>query len=300
VPGPQAPPAPTQPPAPQVVPGSTDAGGFLTQPFMQAEATQMLRDLVAALPADRKAKVDGIPLLFDGQSGEVNAFAGCDGGAPFMAITLPLLAAMGHIAEAKASDEVFGSQRVDAYTRLAGAAVAAGQPVPDPPAGFYGPQEANDPRKLGRERVVLDEMLGFVLGHELGHHYLGHTGCANGDVSHGVDPATLGRIASNVVPALNQPNEIAADINGTQNMLDVGLSRPGGLTEMGAVLTLQFFGTLSQITPSAMALGILRTHPFPQLRIPLIQSTANSWRAAHAAGRPTQGSGLPFPFPWPF
>lgn len=281
--------------------GAIDAGGFLTMSFMQAETSQMLNDLVAALPANRKAKVQGIPLLFDTQAGEVNAFAGCENGAPFMAVTLPLLKAAGHIAEAKAADEVFGTQRVDAYTKQAAAAIGAGAPIPDPPAGFYSPVEANDPRKLSRERIIFNEMVGFVLGHELGHHYLGHTGCANGDGSGAVDPSMIGRIASRVLPVFNQPNEVAADVSGTQNLLDVGLSRPGGLTEMGGVLTLQFFGSLQKLTPAALALGILRTHPHPQLRIPLIQSTAQQWRAGHAAGQATTNSGgLPFPFPFPF
>jgi hypothetical protein len=261
--------------------GAADGNGYLTVPFMQAESKQMLDDLVAALPADKKAKVKG---------------------TPFMAVTLPLLRAMGHIAEAKASDEVFGTQRVDSYTQQAAQAMGAGAPIPDPAPGFYSPQEANDPRKLGRERVIFDEMVGFVVGHEIGHHYLGHTGCANGDRSGGLDPSVIGRIASNAIPVFNQPNEVNADINGIQNLLDVGLQRPGGLTEMGGVLTLQFFGALQRLTPSSVALSILRTHPQPQLRIPLVQQTAQQWRARHASGGGTAqpSGGLPFPFPFPF
>lgn len=282
--------------------GAADGNGYLTVPFMQAESKQMLDDLVAALPADKKAKVQGIPLVSDTQTSEVNAFAGCEKGTPFMAVTLPLLRAMGHIAEAKASDEVFGTQRVDSYTQQAAQAMGAGAPIPDPAPGFYSPQEANDPRKLGRERVIFDEMVGFVVGHEIGHHYLGHTGCANGDRSGGLDPSVIGRIASNAIPVFNQPNEVNADINGIQNLLDVGLQRPGGLTEMGGVLTLQFFGALQRLTPSSVALSILRTHPQPQLRIPLVQQTAQQWRARHASGGGTAqpSGGLPFPFPFPF
>jgi hypothetical protein len=283
------------PPVPQ---GSIDGMGMFQQPFLQSEATEILRALVAALPAAKKQKVDGIPMAIDTQSGEVNAFAGCENGKSFMAITAPLLRIMGHLAEAKAADEITGGQHVARYTQLAADAVKQGAQPPDPPAGFYG-SEANDPRKLARQRIVLDEMLSFVLGHELGHHYLGHTGCANGDVSGGLDPRELGRIATQVVPAFNQPNEAAADIAGTQNLLDVGVTRPGGLTEMGGVMTLQFFGSLQQLTPSSAALGLLRTHPAPQLRIPLVQSTAQAWRATRATGG-TGGSPFPFPFPFPF
>jgi hypothetical protein len=304
----QAPPSPTttaqppiaQQPPPALPPGAADANGFLTVGFMQTEATQMLRDLVANLPADRKQRVNGIPMEFDTQTSDVNAFAGCANGKAFMAVTLPLARAAGHIAEAKAADEFFGTSHVDAYTQLAADSIGRNGPVPDPPPGFYSPAEANDPRKLARERVVFDEEVGFILGHELAHHYLGHTGCANGDVAGVLDPATLGRIASQIVPAFNQPNEIAADVNGTQNLLDVGATRQGGLTEMGGVLTLQFFGKLQTLDPGAVALAILQTHPFPQLRVPLVQSTAQTWRATHAAGGGAAPATFPFPFPFPW
>jgi hypothetical protein len=283
-------------------PGSFDATGSLVPAYEAQEAAEILRQLVASLAADKKAKVDGIPLAVDNTSGEVNAFAGCEKGSAYMAITAPLMKAVGHIAEAKAADELFGSKRVDAYTRLAADSLGAGKPVPSPPAGFYTPAEALDPRKLARQRDVFDEEVAFVLGHELGHHYLGHTGCANGGTSGGIDPTIIGRIASNVLPGFNQPNEIAADVAGTQNLLDAGAARaPTGQAawnEEGALLVLGFFGTMQQLSPSVVALGFLRTHPPPQLRTPIVQDTANRWRQSHGAGGKTT-SGFPFPLPFP-
>jgi hypothetical protein len=303
---PAGPGAATAPPtaSPPAAPGTYDAQGQLSVPFMQAEAAQILRELVAALPNDNRAKVEGIPLMFDTQTAEVNAFAGCENGGAFMAITVPLLRAMGHISEAKAADELFGSQRVNRYTRLAADSLGANGPVPDPPAGFYAPAEALDPRKLARQRDVFDEMTGFVLGHELAHHYLGHTGCANGTPSRGLDPAKLGRIVTTIVTPLNQFNETGADTSGVENLLDMGARRTGRapMTEMGGVLTLEFFGAMEQFSPATVALGILRTHPHPRLRIPLLQSTAQRWRNGHGrsgGGGTTQG-GWPFPLPIPF
>lgn len=287
--------------SPPPTPGSYDNQGQLTVGFLQTESTQILRELVAALPDANRAKVDGIPLLFDNQTGEINAFAGCENGAAFMAITLPLSRAMGHISEAKAADELFGTQRVGSYTRLAANSISAGGPVPDPPPGFYTPAEALDPRKLSRQRDVYDEMVGFVLGHELAHHYLGHTGCANGTPSQGLDPARLGRIVTNIVTPLNQFNETGADNSGVENLLTMGSRRQGRppLTEMGGVLTLEFFGSMEQMTPASV-LGILRTHPHPRLRIPLIQSTAQRWRATAGKGGTTTQGNWPFPIPFPF
>lgn len=296
VPGTPAPPGGVAvPPAP----GSFDTGGFITPAWQAQEAAEILRQLVAALPADKKAKVDGIPLAVDNTSGEVNAFAGCDNGASFMAITSPLMKAMAHIAEAKAADELFGTKRVDTYTRMTADALAAGQQVPNPPAGFYGPTEGLDPRKLARQRDIFDEEVAFVLGHELGHHYLGHTGCANGAKRGGVDPAVIGRIATNIVPGFNQPNEISSDVGGTNNLLDAGKARAASgaqWSEGGALLVLNFFGTMQALKPSVIATGFLRSHPPPQLRTPIVQDTANRWRSA---GGKSPGSAFPIPLPFP-
>jgi hypothetical protein len=284
-------------------PSAVDGNGFFTVPFMRAETEQILTELVAALEPTKRAKVQGIPFAFDSETSEVNAFAGCQNGSPFMAMTLPLLRAMGHIAEAKAADEVFGTQRVDGYTRQAAQAMASNAPIPDPAPGFYAPHETHDPRKLGRQRVILDEMVGFVMGHELAHHYLGHTGCANGGGGGGIDPSVLFRIPSRAIPVFNQPIEAGSDINGTENVLDAGVNRPGGLTEMGGVLTLRFFGALQTLSPTSVLTGVLRTHPQPQLRIPLVQQTAQQWRTRRATGGTggTSPSGpLPFPLPFPF
>jgi len=273
----------------------------MTLAFLQGESTQVLQALVAALAPAQKQKVDGIPLLFEMQSGEVNAFAGCENSQAFMAITSPLLRAMGHIAEAKAADELFGSQRVARYTKLAADTLGAGGQVPDPPANFYTQAESLDPRKLARQRDVFDELVGFVLGHELGHHYLGHTGCANGRVAGAIDPSRLGRIVTSIVPAFNQPNEIASDISGTQNLLNMGAQRSGraAMTEGGAILTLEFFGSMETLSATTIALGILRTHPHPRLRIPLIQSTAQGWRNSRGQGAQGGNGAWPFPFPFP-
>jgi hypothetical protein len=292
----------TQPGVAALPAGAVDQNGYFTVPFMRAEAEQILNELVAALNPTTRTKVQGIPFAFDDHTNEVNAFAGCQNGSPFMAMTLPLLRAMGHIAEAKAADEVFGTHRVDGYTRQAAEAMAANAPIPDPAPGFYAAHETHDPRKLGRQRVILDEMIGFVMGHELAHHYLGHTGCANGGGG-GIDPGVLFRLPSRAIPVFNQPIEAGADVNGVENVLDTGVNRPGGLTEMGGVLTLQFFGALQQLSPGSLLTGVLRTHPQPQLRIPLVQQTAQQWRARRAAGGTggTSPSGpLPFPIPFPF
>jgi hypothetical protein len=126
--------------------------------------------------------------------------------------------------------------------------------------------------------------MAFVMGHELGHHYLGHLPCTS------VSPlnlAQIGAVLSDAVPAFNQPNEVAADMVGINNALTMGSHRAGyHLTEGGALLTMQFFAGLDQLTASSILFGFERSHPPPQLRTPIIQQTANSWRATGGVGLP--------------
>lgn len=300
----QPPPAttvPTQPPTGLPAPpiGSFDPGGAMTGTFIRTEAKYVLDSLVAALPADAKARVQGIPLAVVEDPSEVNAFAGCDKtGKAYMAITAPLLTLQAASSEAKAYDELYGARTYEDYVNSVAGSVRAGQPVNGLAPGKLPLPNALDPRKLSRQKFLFDEQVAFVLGHELAHHYRGHTGCANGGTSVGVTAEDIGRLLSNAVPVFNQPLEVEADINGTRNTLDAGTRQQGGAwTEEGALMTLDFFNRLTQFGPEVLLLGFLQTHPHPAFRIPIVQTTAQQWR--QGGGQPAGTNPFPFPFPIP-
>ncbi|WP_437493095.1 M48 family metalloprotease [Sorangium sp. So ce1014] len=249
--------------------------------WLQSEAGVVMGALIGALPSAAQQKVNGIPFIADPTVGEVNAFAGCDDQRmPFMAITDGLLEVQAQIAQFKATDEIFGTRKLDEFLRLLAQRQRPGQPIIRPPMGFIDPAQHTDARKVERQRQLYHEQLAFVLGHELGHHHLGHTGCANGQGgSRGVTPADLGRMLSRTLPVFNQPNEIAADVAGVNNLLTAGARRQGyRWTEGGAMLTLGFFASLDQLTPAAILFAFEQTHPHPTLRQPVVQQTANTWR----------------------
>jgi len=253
----------------------------------QQEVQNILGELVNALSAHNQSLVRGIPLTFD-PTIEVNAFAGCDEqGAPFLAATTGILEAVDAIAQTKATDELFGTQTYDAYcnqvlpqlTRSNNARAAL-------PAGIIPANLGPDPRRWSRAREIFDEVIAFTFGHELAHHYLGHTGCAKGQpMGPGPDPTRLGRLLS-VIPLFNQANEAASDTAGCQNALAAGRARRPSYewSENGGVLLLDYFarieraggggGPLSLLNP----VQFLRTHPNPQLRVPLVQAVARTWR----------------------
>lgn len=279
--------------------GSFDAAGAMTPAFVRQEAKSVLDELVAALGEPARARVNGIPLIVIEDPKEVNAFAGCDkSGHAFMGITAPLLVLSASSSEARAFDELSGTNRYEQYTSDVANKVRAGQPVAALGPGTLQLPQALDPRKLARQKVLFDEQVAFVLGHELAHHHRGHTGCANGGVSGQVTGEDIARVLSGAVPLFNQPMEVEADMVGVTNALDAGARRQAGQwSEEGALMTLHFFGKLSSFGVETVLLGFLRTHPPPQVRYPVVQGTAQNWHRQHSAG--THGPATPFPLPFP-
>jgi hypothetical protein len=266
-------------------PSPNDPINVIDLAYLRSEAGSVLGETIAALPPQKQQMVSNIPFVADPSPGEVNAFAACDdAGQPLMAITDGLLEIEAYISAFKATDELYGTAKLRDYMQMIAQQSKPQRPLPRPPPGFIDPVQNADGRKVARQHVLLDEQLAFVLGHELGHHYLGHTGCANGGSSR-ASAADLGRILSRSLPLFNQPNEIAADVAGTNSTLTTGAKRQGAKwNEEGALLTLDFFATLDSLSPAAILFGFQNSHPHPLVRRPIVQQAANSWRATGGQG----------------
>ena len=267
----------------------------MTPAFLRQEAPSVLTELIAALPNDARARVQGVPLKIVEDPKEVNAFAGCtDSGAPFVAVTGPLLLIMARTSEARAFDETTGASKYNELANAIASEVRAQKAVAGPAPGFLQLPQALDPRKLARQKFLFDEQVAFVLGHEIAHHHRGHTGCANGaSSSNAITPRDIGRLLSNAIPLFNQPNEVEADIQGTFNLLDTGSRRQGGAwSEEGATMTLDFFSRLQSLGVETVVLGFLMTHPPPQFRLSIVRTAAQQWRS-------NGGKAPAFPFQLP-
>ena len=277
-------------PAPGVIvaPVPNDPINGIDLGYLRGQAQSLLNELVATLPAAQQSRVAGIPLVVDSTVGDVNAFATCtSGGHAAMAVTDGLLDIEAHLSQARATDETFGSRKLNDYIQLIVRNQRPKQPIVQPPPGFFDPTQQMDGRKVARQHQLLEEQIAFVLGHELAHHYLGHLPCT----SAGQLPlAELGQALSGTVPLFNQPNEIAADASGTNTLLTMGFRRAGyHLTEGGALITMQFFAGLEQFNVGALLFAFENDHPPAVLRSPIIQQTAAAWKL-------TGGAGLPYLF----
>jgi hypothetical protein len=229
------------------------------------------------LPDDVKRRVQSIPLVVDDTTGEVNAAAACVRGGAVLTVSDGLLDIVGRLSAAKATDDVLRTRKVDEYIAFLARHQKPRQPIPQPPPGFFDARLANDPNWVRREQEVLDETLGFVLGHELAHHRLGHLPCTAAPGLFGF--GDVARDVSGAVPVFNQPAELAADAAGANNLLVMGARRAGyHLTEAGGLLVMQFFASVDQMSPEDILFSFDRTHPPPQVRVPVIQQTANFYR----------------------
>ncbi len=286
-PAPTGAPLPPPPATPSPVPGRPLLGPLIGSAAWQAEVRAVAKELVATLTADYQTRVATVPIVFDPNPNDVNAFASCDNnGAPFVAATEGLLDAIDAIAQTRATDELFGTQTYPTYANLvAPGIVSKGGGSALLPAGIIAPAYWVDARRISRAHEIFDETVAFTFGHELSHHYLGHTGCAMQQA--GILPqaiAQLGQFLTSGPATFNQPNEVVADNYGCRSTLDAGRARSGVAyrwTEGGALWLLDFFQHLSRASGATPLVSILLSHPDPSVRIPLVQAAAASWHLQH-------------------
>lgn len=247
-----------------------------------------MQEIIAALPEARRQRVSTIPLAVDDTPSEVNAFAGCIRGGAVMVVTDGLLDVAAFLSRARANDDVFGTRKLDEYFTFVVQNQRPEQPVANPPVGFFDAGQESDTRRVARQHDVFDELMGFVLGHELAHHYLGHLPCTGQ-----AGPFGMGEVArgvSSAIPLFNQPNELGADVSGTSSVLAAGARRSGTrLTEGGGLLLMQFFSAMDRMSPVDILFSFERTHPAPGLRIPVIQQAAGYFRATGGGWLPVLG-----------
>jgi hypothetical protein len=236
---------------------------------------------VAALGPDDQARVRGIPLVFDPNPFEINAYAQCDEhGSPGIVGTEGLLEAIDAIAQTRATDELYGTHTYAQYL----AAVVPNLVQSDKasaalPLGIIPWNVATDARRWSRAHELFDEIAAFTFGHELSHHWLGHTGCAYGPPNIlGIVPAVLSRAGHTFA----QFAENQADEKGASTVLAAGRARAPQFrwTEEGALALLDFFLHLEDASGQTQV-AFLTTHPSSRFRIPWVQVAAAAWRFQH-------------------
>lgn len=256
----------------------------LGMPAMEDETKRVLAELIEHLPPDQATRVRGMPLGFE-HTDEINAYAGCDEKGPFVEGTTGFLDVANGLAQTLATDQLFGLQTHEAYVKVVVAKV-----MDDKPNLFYDlsnlpPETALDKTRLSRAHEIFDDIVAFTFGHELAHHYLGHTPCA-ATTPLERDLARFGDIATRLAPVLNQPAEVAADQAGIQNVLVTAHARASHpFNEGGARMLLTFFDRLEQAAGQgnrSLLKTFLMTHPPSALRLRVLNESVARIQGARA------------------
>ncbi|HEY8429454.1 MAG TPA: hypothetical protein VIL20_13810 [Sandaracinaceae bacterium] len=284
--------------------GTWDAAGHMTRPFLEQRAAVLHRALVAALDARENEQTRAIPFEVVHENREPNAAAGCTRAtrSPVMMITTAMLELAAGIAETKAYDEVAGTDTYEQYVASVVDQVRRQAPVTGPSPSLHQAPHATDPHKLARQVHLFDQQIAFIVGHELAHHYRGHTGCVGGRTQAEIQRDELAQLLARTVPPFSQPFEVEADMWSVANVLDAGRNRSGGTwTQEGALLNLDFFRRLSDRGGAELVLAFLSTHPPAVIRVPIVRSAAQQWRPGWrpptipVPGQPGAGIELPAP-----
>lgn len=254
----------------------------LGMPAMEEETKRILAELISHLPPDQASRVRGMPIEFE-QTDEINAYAGCDETGAFVAGTTGLLDVANGLAQTLAADQLFGLATHEKYVKF-----VVDKVMEDKPNLFYDlsnlpPETALDKKRLSRAHEIFDDIVAFTFGHELAHHYLGHTPCA-ATTPLERNLARLGDIATRFAPVLNQPAEIAADQAGIQSVLVTARARTTHpFNEGGARMLLTFFDRLEQAVGQgnrSLLKTFLMTHPPSALRLRVLNDSVARFQAA--------------------
>lgn len=281
--------------------GSWDASGHMTRAFIESEAEVVHQALVAALDEHERSQVSAVPFEVVIANTQPNAAAGCTRSdrSPVMMITSAMLELTAGISETKAYDEVAGTDTYESYVTAVVDQIRHQRPIQGMDPSLHQAPHATDPHKLARQRHLFDQQVAFIVGHELAHHYRGHTDCVAGRSQAELQRDELARILAHTVPPFTQPREVEADMWGVVDVLEAGHERAGGAwTEEGALLNLDFFRRLSDRGGQELVLAFLSTHPPSIVRIPIVRSTAQQWTPGYRPPRmpvPGQQGGIPLP-----
>ena len=264
-------------------------------------ATEALSALVARLSTDDKRKLVGIYVAFDESATDMNALAACDDDGDYVVVVNDAFLRLARtVAAAQATDEIFGTHKVDEYaaflagSQAQGARAASTGPLRaselvgvstlPPPVGFFDASQARAPAKLAIEAVRFREVLGAVVAHELTHLVLGELVCPNPTATHerGDDVWTREERehALTVALKLYAPLRVLlADGVATSGLLDAGMTEQGGLAWLSVVDRIES-------TPGHAGSTYLALHHDTAVRAQVVRAAADQWRRVHAAAGP--------------
>ena len=256
----------------------------------QAEARAVVRELEANLTAEQQRLVDGIPLVFDPSPTESTRSPA--------ATTRVRRSSPGPRGCSRPSTR---SRRRGRPTSFSGRAPTTRTRRPCCrnssrrrrrravlPATSSRSSTGPTPRRVSRAHEMFDEIAAFTFGHELAHHYRGHTGCAHGQPA-GV-PSGLADTAADCCRRRSRSSTRRTRPKPTtwaDGRARDGQARAGdgaALDGGGRAVALRLLRAARRRRRGEPARRLLRTHPAPVSRPPSSSSGPPPWRVFSTRG----------------
>jgi hypothetical protein len=264
---------------------STDAAPALALPAAHREATDELRALVGRLPPEARRRLTGIYVAFDTSLTDVGSLAACDDDGDYVVvISDALLGVADFVAQAKATDEVFWTHKLDEYAAFLAESQQSGTRALPPPPGFFDAAQTHAARKMDLESARFREIVAGIVAHELAHLLQGDLVCPNPTATHerGDDEWTREERdhAFTVAEKLyTLPRVLAADSAGIERLLDSGLTEEGNLAWLSTQDRIERMARERADRPAPST--YLRLHEACGVRAEVVRAAANHWRQLH-------------------
>ncbi len=275
-------------------PAHAEVDGAPALSSAKTAARDALGALVAHLSPDDKKRLTGLYVAFDESATDINALAACDDDGDYVVVVSDALLRLATtVAQAEATDEVFGTHKLDEYAAFLAGSQAEGVRALPPPAGFFDAAQARAPAKLALEAVRLREIAGAVVAHELQHLVQGDLVCPNPTATHerGDDVWTREEREHALAVALKiyaTGRVLAADGAATTRLLDAGMTELGNLGWLSVVSRIEG-------TPAEKGSTYLALHHDGGVRAEVVRAAADQWRRLRAAAPPPKTLSPPQP-----
>jgi hypothetical protein len=279
-----------------------DAAPGVAVGLLRRTASAEFSALFDSLRVTEKRSFAGAYVAFDDSPIDIGSMVGCDDDGDYVVVvTDALLAFATFVAHAEATDETFGTHKVDEYATFlaeaprSGAWKAGVRPVP-PPLGFFDASQGLPAAGVKLEVERFREIVGAILAHELTHFVQGNLMCPHPTATHerGDDewtPDERERSLASALDGYTAESVLSADREATVRLLESGLTEQGSLAWLRTVGSIERAMEESPLCQDASYVPTyLRLHKNSEARAEVIRSAAREWRQTRVQTRAAPSS----------
>ena len=236
--------------------------------------SEALRAVVAKLPDADQQKIVGVYVAFHADPKAPLALAACDDDGDYVVVVSDALLGLADaVARAEATDDAFGTKKLDEYAALLAKAQRPGERLLTPPAGFYEPSHAT-PEVLAAQAKRFRAIATYLVATEAAHMTAGDLVCPRPTATHerGDDEWTASEQAAalSAARAVHDPRRVfTADAHGAALA-----TRAGEAEDAYAGLLTPVFAAMEASETARASAPYLAHHPSSGVRALIVKTAA--------------------------